>query len=464
MQIHGSGTAMQTAASTPAATSPPPRHPLQGGRDSPTPGRATEACAHARHAADAVLPRYVKLIAAAPRDRVGDRNQARAVAAETMRALVQAGLHQPGEISCDSLLLAGRDRMGLERALTVTLKEWTDRIDFSEYERLIFILAGSDHALAGALGDVPTDDIVITAYTGHKLTDDIIKARHLPSVIALPASAITDAQRDALASKTTLELLPGVAHDVDEASIATAARDYRTRGYPPLPPIDGDTVSILLGGDVVEESEDTVTPTLRRLGAEDARMQAHRIAKLELAGRERCRFVIVSSPRTGKFGPDGVEISPNPHRAGIRDEVTRAFEEALRGYPNVEVQVFDFQHRDTPSAYRPLLHAYREATGPTGRIHVPGDSVSMVSEVASLLPGTVVIDETASMADDHRRAAAAIAAESGIAILRGDGSLQPGKGAQATPPVSAARRIADAIVTHIRDSAARRHGPEAGAN
>ncbi len=218
-----------------------------------------------------------------------------------------------------------------------------------------------------------------------------------------------------------------------------------------MPDADGDTVSILLGGDVAESDAATGTQTVRRLSADDARQQARRIAELELAGRTRCHFVIVSSPRTGKFGPDGAEVTPNPHRTGTRDDVTRAFEETLRGYPNAQVDVFDFHMAKRPAPMPPLLHAYRQAPGPTGRIHVPGDSVSMVSEVASVLPGSMVIDETASMDANHRRAAQAIAADSGIAVLEDGGRFRPGKGAQAKRLESAAQRIADAIVARIRD-------------
>ncbi|WP_145925166.1 hypothetical protein [Bordetella sp. H567] len=391
-----------------------------------------------------------KLIAAVPQGHAGDRTQAQAVAAETVRALYREGLYQPGEISCDTITIAGRDSAGMEHALMVTLERWLERVDEGTGERHIFILAGSDHGLVPVLGNVPTDSVVITAFAGHKLTADLKTARHLPAITALPASAVTDQERAALASRTTLVLVPGVAHDVTEASIAQAARDYQKKGGKPLPGIDGDTVTILLGGDVVDSDEATHTQTVRRLSADDARKQARHIAELELAGRDRCRFVIVSSPRTGKFAPDGTEATPNPHRTGTRDDVTRAFEETLRGYPNAQVDVYDFQYGET-SAYRPLLHAYQQAPGHTGRIHVAGDSVSMISEVASLLPGTMVVNETASMDDSHRRTAQAIAADSGIAVLQGDGRFLPGKGAQAKRLESAAKRIATAIVARIRD-------------
>lgn len=457
MQIHGPspvdapsdpGTrASRTSAAVPLA------HSLNSSRDSPVPRRAADACAHARHAGSAAsVEKYVKLIAAVPQGHEGDRRQAHAVAGETIRALVDAGLYRPGEISCETSTLAGHDHATLARSLTQTLKGWMDRTDISEYDRLIFILAGSDHGLVPALGEAPTNDVVITAFTGHKLTRDIKTARHLPAVMALPVSAVTEAERTQLASRTKLVLVPGVAHDLTEDSIRQAARDYADRGYKPIPQVDGDTVSILLGGDVVDEDPETGTRTVRRLSADDARRQARDIAKLELAGRNRCHFVIVSSPRTGKHGPDGAELNPNPHRTATRDEVTRAFEETLRAYPQAQVDVFDFQYAESPSAYGPLLHAYLSAAGPTGRIHVSGDSVSMVSEVASLLPGDMVIDETASMDANHRRAAEAIAADSGIALLRRDGTLQPGKGKQARPPESAAKRIANAIVAYLSKS------------
>lgn len=456
MQIHGlSPVNPPSAAGAQAAPTPatvPLAHALTSSRERATPGRASDACASRHHASPSVQ-KHVKLIAAVPQGHEGDRRQARAVAGETMRALVDAGLYRPGEISCETLTVAGRDHASLERALTQTLKGWMDRVDSSEYERLIFILAGSDHGLAPVLGDVPSDDVVITAFTGHKLTQDIKTARRLPAIMALPVSAVTEEERTHLAARTNLILVPGVAHDVTEASIQQAARDYAGKGYKPIPKVDGDTVSILLGGDVVDEDPETGVRTLRRLTPDDARRQASDIARLELEGRRRCHFVIVSSPRTGKYGPDGAEVNPNPHRTGTRDEVTRAFAETLSAYPNAQVDVFDFQYAESPSAYGPLLHAYRSAGGPTGRIHVPGDSVSMVSEVASVLPGAMVIDETASMDANHRRAAEAIAAHGGIAMLRRDGTLQPGRGEHASPPEPAAKRIADAIVAYISASA-----------
>ncbi|CAM3602252.1 hypothetical protein BOSP111201_14965 [Bordetella sputigena] len=443
----GSSTDAIVPTAPPGAVGP---HPLNATRDKPDAGRAAAACAQARRDANTAPARQVKLIAAGPHEHVGDRRQAQAIAAETMRALYEAGIHEPGELSCDTVSIGGRDPASVRRTLSTMLEAWVARMDDGEYQRLIFILAGSDYGLAPTLGAVPVDDVIMTAFTGHKLTADMKHARRLPAVVALPASEVTGPDRHTLEDKSTLVLTPGVAHDMSAESVAAAARDYQAKGYKPLPAIDGDTVTILVGGDVVERDEATDVRTLRRLAPRDARRQARLIADMELAGRKRCHFLIVSSPRSGKFLADGSEASPNPHRTRTRDAVTQAFEDTLRAYPDVRVDVFDFQHDESPSAYRPLLHAYRQASGPTGRIHVPGDSVSMVSEVASMLPGAMVIDETASMGDSQRRAADAIAAESGIAVLRRDGSIEAGKGARATPPVPAARRIADAIVARIR--------------
>jgi hypothetical protein len=409
------------------------------------PQRSDIARRNASHTPSPCRQGWVKLIAAAHENYVGDARQAKAVVAQTARLLEQKRGYDAQAVSVDTISITGTDQADKARQLRNGVQYWLDQLTNGAYQHVVFVLSGSDQALASVLGDMPRHPGLTTVFTGHQLTQDIKDARQLPDIIAIPLSVrMTADERVSLNLRTNLVQVAGVATDLTPETLATISAQYREKDYPAIPPITRDTVAVILGGDVQDETG------LHRFTEDDARALARRILKLEFAERENCDFVVLNGRRTGEFGSDGKRRNPDPHRTGQVDPVTQAFAESLSGHSGSTVHVRDFQFDRLPSAYAPTLAAFRAAGTQAGRLHVPGDSTSMVYEGASLLsPGAIVIDKTPAMNDTHHAEVEAMATEHGVPVLDDDGNLVRKPGASNKPVVSAARKIAEAIAARI---------------
>lgn len=392
-----------------------------------------------------------RVISAWPAGNVGDSNQSIGIASAVRRKLVQHNLAAQDDISSETLEIAHSPTASAAEQLTAACDTSLAKLRGGEYDRLVFILSGSGDKLASTLGSRPAEKGLTTVFSGHQLSDDIKSAEALPSITALPERSVNADQRDALESKTKLVLVSGVAHQLSKDKIEQTVAEYRAKGYPPIPEVDGNTVGVILGGDAPDEAGNT-----HYFSENDAVRLAHHIAARELKGREHCRFIVTNGPRTGKFDRTGMECSPNPHKTEKVDHVTKAFADALKDalqtYEGSEVHLFNFEFDKKPSAYMPMIDAFMQAGSNRGRIHVPGESVSMVSEVTSVVSG-VVIDEIASMNPSHRTHVEQVLEQSGAAMLDIDGKLQLAK-PQSRPKqtISAADKIADAVVTRILET------------
>jgi hypothetical protein len=426
------------------------RHALPRAQEGAWPNRASIARNDASYMPGPCRQGRVKLIAAAHGDHVGDTRQANAVATQTARLLEQKRGYAADAVSTETFSIKGNDHAAKVRQLRDTVQYWQDRLADGTYQHVVFVLSGSDQALASVLGDMPRHPRMTTVFTGHQLTQDIKDAQGLPDITALPKSAsMTADERTALDCKTKLLRVTGVAHDLTEEKIAATVAEYREKGHPAIPPITRDTVAVILGGDAPDEHNH-----IRRFTEDDALALARHIATLELTDRERCRILVTNGPRTGKHGPDGKERVPNPHRTEQLDPVTRKFVDTLLDHTGIEVFVFDFQFAKTPSAYVSILQAFREVGGQSGRVHVPGESVQMINEAAALLPrGILAIDETPAMSAPHHREVRTMADEHGIPVLDSEGNLRrksdTSADTAARPIIPAAQEIAEAIVARI---------------
>ena len=260
-----------------------------------------------------------KLISAWPAGNVGDENQSKGIASALNRALVRANAAKQNEISSETLEIASLPGATKAERLSAACETWLSALRDGDYEKVFFILSGSGEQLASTLGGTSNESGLITVFSGHQLSDDIKAATRLPSITALPATSVTANESANLARKTKLVLVSGVAHQLTDDKVAQTVAEYRAQGYKLLPRIDADTVAVILGGDAPDEEGH-----FRLFSEGDARRLAQCIAQVELSGRKGCRFIVTNGPRTGKFGRDGAECSPNPHRTGEVDHVTRA--------------------------------------------------------------------------------------------------------------------------------------------
>ena len=123
-------------------------------------------------------------------------------------------------------------------------------------------------------------------------------------------------------------------------------------------------------------------------------------------GKETC-ILVLNGPRTGKHDLDQKEISI-VHRKGYSDRITELFKQKLSEKGIKNVKVFDFQH-NTPenrewvrpyNAFDLVVGALRATNG---KIIVPGDSTSVISEaIDTLPPGKVIVYEDSAMNEVHK--------------------------------------------------------------
>ncbi|NRO99517.1 hypothetical protein GWC77_26965 [Paraburkholderia sp. NMBU_R16] len=385
------------------------------------------------------------MISSWPAGNVGDSDQSAGIADAVRRKLERSEIAGADDISSERLEIASTPTATKAEQLTAACKARLTKLRNGEYERLVFILSGSGENLVSALGSMPAENGSITVFSGHQLSNDIERANDLPSITALPRTSVTPEEINALSRKTTLVLTSGVAHQLSEENIAKAVVEYDQASGKALPsPIDSDTVFVILGGDAPDKESQ------RYFSESDAQGLARRIATMEFNGRQACRFIVTNGPRTGKHDRTGEEYNPNPHRNGKVDRVTQAFVEKLKQVEGADVHLFDFQF-GSPSAYLPLVDAFMRAGRNRGRIHVPGESTSMVSQlIRDLQLPKVVIDENQAMNASHYSDVEHVLEEFGADMLKIDGTLQKGTPmAPGNRGFSAADQIADAVVSQI---------------
>jgi hypothetical protein len=400
----------------------------------------------------------IKLVAAARRGNVGDQGQAASIVAALERQLAQADTTTAARISRERIELHDMHQTSSWEQLAAAYDKLATALRNGDYDYVVLVVAGSGDQLAPSLGSMPHQDGLITVFSGHQLTDDIRKADKLPMYTALPGYDVTARQKTKLDARTTLILVQGVAHSLSVEKLAETVQQYHAKGYEPLPPVDADSVGIVLGGDAPDAKGQLCLFTAR-----DARRLARRIAELELAGGRQAHFIVLNGPRTGKFRANGKERIPDPHASGQIDPVTRAFVRALGRFHGSRVTLLDFQRGKLPSAYAPLIDAFLHAGQNRGRLHVPGDSISMISEATSLL-ADVIIDDIPSMNPSHHRYAVQVMTVSGGTRLTTEGGLRTGPRRAPGAPVAADEQIAQAVVAGLckPPPPAAPYGPAAG--
>lgn len=226
-------------------------------------------------------------------------------------------------------------------------------------------------------------------WTGHMYFNELNEMIDLIDLIFLPESVISHQQARDLANKTKLILLSGVPHRLNEQFIAETTAKFNQKHPNLLPEPSSQNIAVILPGDAPDEEGQILffTPS-------DAKKLASDIFKIE--GPDKF-YLITNGPRTGSYNYETLQkLDPNPHRTNQLDKVTIAFLEELKNLGATKIQSFNFQFDDQPSAYIPLLGLVRT----TGRLHVPGESTSMISEASDIVDD-IVVDWVLSMNKSH---------------------------------------------------------------
>jgi hypothetical protein len=221
-------------------------------------------------------------------------------------------------------------------------------------------------------------------WSGHQYFSELSSMQHLPDIVALPETALSESQKTELMEKTKLIITAGVAHCVNDKTVEKDHAIFKEQ----LPPHSQfhKQVGIVLAGDAPEPDGQ-----MKYFTENDARKQASHIATYLIThgyNQADTAIMITNGPRTGKYVPDtGIVRSPDPHRSGQIDPVSRAFIETLRELTtHSQIFFYDFQFDELkkgPSAYKPMIK--QVADSQSGLWFVPSESTSMVTESSFLL-------------------------------------------------------------------------------
>jgi hypothetical protein len=347
----------------------------------------------------------LKLYLASNHSNVGDHNQALGIAA-TVENL--SGEKVPVE------------DLDTKKLTSAEIKDKIIKDLFTE--KVIFI--GTGEGGAQAIKDLPKNSNLVVCLTSHAFLPQYKDEALLEKVdyIALPTHVTPDIKKE-LGAK--LIETTGVAHN--RRPDMTTYDDWKKE----LPPAD-IYLGVYLGGDTFVEAKE-----LKHFTEEDAAQLAdYVIAKakeLEIHNLKPC-ILVLNGPRTGKYGVDGKEIL-TVHREGKADPITDHFAEKLAD-KGIEYKVFDFQY-DTPenkkwvSAYNAFDLVAGAVRTTKGKMIVPGESTSVISEAIDVLPfdaietlppGKAVVYHHGAMQDVHK---AHVASEKRASILENYQDITP---------------------------------------
>ena len=144
-------------------------------------------------------------------------------------------------------------------------------------------------------------------------------------------------------------------------------------------------IGLLLGGDA--EMPNGVD--WRLFSVENARKLANEIS--ELIKKTGYKVLITNSPRTGAF-INATTRNPKAHKDGEIDKVSKAFLDELTKSGLKEREDFEFHDFQfgAPSALKAILAVIYKNKG---FMIVPGESTSSTSEITSILPTTIYIND-----------------------------------------------------------------------
>lgn len=305
------------------------------------------------------------------------------------------------------------------------------------------VLVAGDHGIQMARNIKIARPMIHVTWSGHIIFQDFstIENEHWPDIIALPGSVVTDPFIEQLPQQCTLVRTDGVAHHVDDATVAAAFNTFEQ----PLPSLDFiNCIGIVIAGDAPAADK-----IIQCFDQTDALKQAKLIAqsiKKNVMDLEHTALMITNGPRTGKYDPiTKMPLVPDPHHSGISDVVSDAFVNELKEQFPGKVFFYDFQFGQK-SAYQPMMHRVCQAE--MALWFVSAESSSMVTESSLLgeknIPVIVYIPVSAN---ENHMTLVADARQNGLISMIGH--LEPIEQEKHAVRL-AAHQIADAMTECVR--------------
>lgn len=359
---------------------------------------AIEAISDLVHRDSSKKIKKFKIYTILPKGNIGDRHHSEGIVQAVLYKLINDYQFDYKDIQCISYEASCCRELANKKKLVTELCRWQQENVTDKGGITLILAVGPNDYFAEILGQVIDKPNALSVYSTHQLSSRITSLVKLPHIIAVPRCSISEQQIEALKDKTTLILVNDIAHPLDNRALYEGRKSYLVAGYRPIGKIDKNTIGIILGGDAPD-----IDGRILRFTPEQAQFLAKNILQFEREQRpcgEKLRFIVINGPRTGKYNIDGQPYNPSPHNSGKLDRVTEAFIQTLINH-HMDVDCYNFQFSQQPSAYIPLLTSFKE-TNNRGNLHVPGDSLSMISETTTHL-SNVIIDELPSMNECHYR-------------------------------------------------------------
>lgn len=255
--------------------------------------------------------------------------------------------------------------------------------------KLSVVITSGDYGI-NIINALPISANLITCHSSHQLTPNHEKIIDIAKIIALPKHSINDEFRRKIEnSKTQLIETVGVSHNLSREELEVEAAKIKD-----LIPSNGKYIAVILGGDAPTPKGEMLYYT------KDSAIKLGDFLSKKIKEEDLC-LLILNGPRTGKHNPRTGEVNQEAHRNGNIDYVTKAFVEALESNGLKEGKsfiLFDFQFGQS-SYYKPVLGTILLNKG---KILVPGESTSMISESIDNLPCAVTIYLHEAMNEVHR--------------------------------------------------------------
>ena len=161
-----------------------------------------------------------------------------------------------------------------------------------------FVFVSGSHGLLLAEAIKRHDPNHQILWSGHQYFSEFSSIQHLPDIVALPETALSESQKTELMGKTTLIITSGVAHCVNDNTVEEDHANFKGQ----LPPHFQfpKQVGIILAGDAPEPNGQ-----MKYFTEDDARKQASDIATyLVTHGYDQvdAAIMITNGPRTGVSG------------------------------------------------------------------------------------------------------------------------------------------------------------------
>ena len=277
-------------------------------------------------------------------------------------------------------------------------------------------------------------------WSGHQVFPELSSVAERITLTFLPAHAVSEKDQRVLGQKTKLALLEGVPHRIMKSSLSKTRQEFESKnGALPKPQLE-DLLGIVLPGDAPDKQGEMLYFT-----PEHAKKLAKNIVAIEGPNKH---YLVTNGPRTGSHDYiSKKKLDPSRHRSQKVDEVTSAFMDELTKLGVKKMQLFDFQFSKLPSVYQALLSLAADGM----RLHIPGESTSMVTESTDVA-SNIVIDLVPSMNQDHFKHLDVVRKREAAQILtwegksKGSDKVKKQAGVKQTPAEIAAKIISRQLI------------------